>query len=553
MMKNETIKIKLNENGEPILPEGWTFLIHGTSTAQWSKETIENESFIVKGNEAGLYCVEREKAIENEKNGSNVSKLHSELKQKEGEKSIEIRCLIYKDLRRQKDREEFSDKLTEKEINDINNYHVMKPYYPAIPNNTKLIKVATTQFDEITKEDKEIIWYIPENYLEHYKEDVELIKENNNQQKQLINGKQVEIKVEKERDFEKTTRFLDGVEINSNKEYKDGSYDKKSKVFVDDKITKASNKYINYTMYKQQYDAENQKYTDNFQEPVIDKDGVVIGKRQYTEIYETKSSVKNQYEHIILDNENGNYEIENRSIMENNRNKQLSAISIDNKLSGSKEKIQYLNENGKESYLYMENGVIGQKITKTERGITIDMYKDGKPDITYEYDEKGKAIIQMGEMDQLPEDYVRQCFENVIPDYEVILHKEPEEIYMIDENSKEKENFEKVISTQKLGKETLDIQKDVGRIDSIEEKINNHIMEQTKQKEEGYIINEFGEIIRPEENNFRESIKVHLRTSTDEEVDKILNDFEQGIVEEKQEEEKKYSHKVEKGDNDYIR
>ena len=64
MMKNETIKIKLNENGEPILPEGWTFLIHGTSTAQWSKETIENESFIVKGNEAGLYCVEREKAIE---------------------------------------------------------------------------------------------------------------------------------------------------------------------------------------------------------------------------------------------------------------------------------------------------------------------------------------------------------------------------------------------------------------------------------------------------------------------------------------------------------
>lgn len=47
-------------------------------------------------------------------------------------------------------------------------------------------------------------------------------------------------------------------------------------------------------------------------------------------------------------------------------------------------------------------------------------------------------------------------------------------------------------------------------------------------------------------------MKVHIRTSTDEQVDKVLNDFEQGITEPK-EIKKKYNHKVEKGDNDYIR
>lgn len=145
------IKIKLNEKGEPILPNGWTFMIHGSNTSQWNKEVLNGDSFIVKGNEAGLYCVERKKAIENQKNGSDVSKMHSNKNQAEGEKNIEIRCLIYKDLRRPKDREEFLDILTEEEIKVVNEFHTNKPYYPAIPNGTKLQKIAQTEFDEITR------------------------------------------------------------------------------------------------------------------------------------------------------------------------------------------------------------------------------------------------------------------------------------------------------------------------------------------------------------------------------------------------------------------
>ena len=34
----------------------------------------------------------------------------------------------------------------------------------------------------------------------------------------------------------------------------------------------------------------------------------------------------------------------------------------------------------------------------------------------------------MAGIEQLPEDYVKNCFEIVIPEYEVIQHEEPEEI-----------------------------------------------------------------------------------------------------------------------------
>ena len=54
---------------------------------------------------------------------------------------------------------------------NANNYHIKKPYYPSVPNGTKLIKLTTTEFDEITNSEKEIIWYVPEKYLDHYLEE----------------------------------------------------------------------------------------------------------------------------------------------------------------------------------------------------------------------------------------------------------------------------------------------------------------------------------------------------------------------------------------------
>ena len=166
---------------------------------------------------------------------------------------------------------------------------------------------------------------------------------------------------------------------------------------------------------------------------------------------------------------------------------------------------------------------------------------------------------------------MKRCFENVIPEYEIVLHKEPEEIYALDEINQEQvnENIEQKVSTQKLGKETVDIQKDAEKMDSVQQQLNEHMQEQTRSQEEKFEINEFGEIIRQSEENsfknetqqqgkersFREKLRFDTRTSTDEQVDKVLNQFEKDLengVFEQEETKKKYSHKVENGDNDYI-
>lgn len=383
------------------------------------------------------------------------------------------------------------------------------------------------------------------------------VKKDNQNQTMVINGQSIEIKKEKGVDFEKTTRSLNGVEINSTKEFEDGSYDKKSRVFVADKDVKVSNDYINYTSYRQEYDAKTNIYTDKTQSPLIDSNGIVIGEQESIEVYNAEIGSRQINTFSTIENENGNYQLEKKSFGKGEQYKETSTLTIDNKLSGSKEKIQYTKENGKETYIYMENGVIGQKVTKTDRGTTIDIYKDGKPDMTYEYDENGKAIIQMAGLEQLPEEYVKNCFDIAIPDYEVVMHQEPEEIYMVDEIQNEVENnIEQVVSTQKLGKEALDKQKDVENIDEVKQQIEQQMREQSKENKEKFQINEYGEIIRPEhiQQDFRESLKFDAKT-TDEYVDEVLTQFEQDLengVFEQEEMKKKYSHKVEKGDDDYV-
>lgn len=578
LMKEKTIKIKVNEKGEPVLPDGWTYLIHGSNTSQWNKNILKEDSFVVKGNEAGLYCVEREKAIENEKSGSNVSELHSEINSKEGESAFEIRCLIYKDLRRKKDREEFEGKLTSEEIEDINNYHINKPYYPAIPNKTKLIKIATTEFDEITNTEKEILWYVPEDYLQHYIEDsgLEIEQSKEDKEKYILNDKNIEIINENGKGFKRETRKLDGIEITSSKEYDNGTYDKRSRVFVADKGVKVSENYINYTTYRQQYNAETNIYTDTTQTPLIDEEGNVIGEQEYVETFKQKDGTREGRTFSTIEGEKGFYQIETESIKQGDNFSETSTMYIDNKLSGNKEKIEYRNENGKETYVYMENGVIGEKITKTERGTTIDIYKDGQPYETYEYDENGQAIIAMGVMEQLPNDYVKSQFDIVIPEYQTVEHDIPEEIYQEQQEEKieqtiemetniEKEDEIEQVSTQKLGRETLEEQKNISQMNRIENDIQQQIQNQEREvtlnQEEVQVETqiemeqeaEIQEEIEVEETkNFRDELKVEL--STEEQVELVLNQWEKELEngDFEKEEKKKKDHIVERLDNEHI-
>lgn len=218
-----------------------------------------------------------------------------------------------------------------------------------------------------------------------------------------------------------------------------------------------------------------------------------------------------------------------------------STMSIFNEISGSKEKSEYVrDEFGNETYTYMENGQIGQRITKTDRGTTIDIFKNGQPYATYEYDENGKAIIPMGKMEQLPENYVEYSFKAPIPEYSEISYQE---------------HSKTPVDTQKLGKETLDMQKDTTKIDEVEQQMNAQMREQTQQKGEKFEINEFGKIIRPEntQKSFRESMRFDVSSNeyAQETLRKFTQDLENGTLE-NEDFKKKDSHKVEKGDDDYV-
>lgn len=176
-------------------------------------------------------------------------------------------------------------------------------------------------------------------------------------------------------------------------------------------------------------------------------------------------------------------------------------MDILNEISKSREKAIYTRDmNGNETYTYMENGAKGQVIKKTERGTTIDIYKDGQPYATYEYDENGKALVPMGTLEQLPEDYIESCFRMPLPEYEEIQYQAPEQ---------------EMVSTQKLGKETLDMQQDTQTIDDVEKQM----------EEQEFEINQSVEIIR----KGRTGDRFDLSGTTSDYATQTLNEFTQNL------------------------
>ena len=141
-------------------------------------------------------------------------------------------------------------------------------------------------------------------------------------------------------------------------------------------------------------------------------------------------------------------------------------MQIFNEISKCEETAEYiLDETGKETYCYMENGIIGQKIVRTDRGTTIDVFKDGQSYSTFEYDENGKALIPMGKMEQLPEDYIEKCFKMVLPEYSELSMP--------------------AIETQQLGRQTIDINNNTEKLDNVNQQVNMDLENYKKEISSG--------------------------------------------------------------------
>lgn len=271
--------------------------------------------------------------------------------------------------------------------------------------------------------------------LGYAREDLNIKQEETPQQviEQQKDG--VNIRTVIEEDKTQTIKSVDGIQIFSRTEFSDGSFDQKSRTIIKDeqqvddfgKRIILSQDFANFTAYQLKYDVALETFTEKFMNPVIDNNGRIIGQRKATET--TKSTgQKNINVHEDIENDEGIYNIETVMQGYGEEYREMRSMTVNNKLSKSVENMQYLrDEQGKETYTYLKNGKLEQKITKSQRGTTIDIYRNGQPYVTYEYDENGTAIIPMDNKQQLPEGYVENCFSRVIPEYEIIPHKALEE------------------------------------------------------------------------------------------------------------------------------
>lgn len=173
--------IEIDENGNPIMPEGWTFLTHGSSLDRWDESLLGNDFVVGNGTVNGqeikgrpLCCVERnDSKFDYVRNGSNTAKAYGGNQQ-----SFEIRVLLYKNPRLG-DGKIVRDTLNQDELKDVSKYYMYQGgRHPAVPAGTKLIFLQNGDFDEITNTNgNNILWYIPEQYLENYLEDVQKTKQ----------------------------------------------------------------------------------------------------------------------------------------------------------------------------------------------------------------------------------------------------------------------------------------------------------------------------------------------------------------------------------------
>ncbi len=176
-VEKETISIQVDDKGNPVLPAEWTYITHGSSRDRWDTSLLGNDFVVGNGTANGkevrnrpLCCVERSVAkMDYERSGANAAKAYGGEQQ-----AFEIRVLLYKNPRLG-DGRAVREKLDGAQTRELLKYYMYQDgRHPAVPAGTKLTFLKNGGFDDITNTDgNNILWYIPEQYLENYLEDVE--------------------------------------------------------------------------------------------------------------------------------------------------------------------------------------------------------------------------------------------------------------------------------------------------------------------------------------------------------------------------------------------
>lgn len=213
------------------------------------------------------------------------------------------------------------------------------------------------------------------------------------------------------------------------------------------------------------------KVIENQQQVLIDYSGKEIGNRTIEEKFEKETGKRTITTNGELINEDGEYKFSEISEgIGTDLEKQRKEMIRDNKITGEKEQHVYQKDNnGNEMYYKLVDGKLTFKITKNNRGTTIEKFDKGQIKDVFEYDEEGKALIGMGEIEYIDENYVEYFFDSQVPYFEA--------------ENREITNNKSIVNTQKLGKETVDEMSDTILMDETERDINQQVRNLYKEKQ----------------------------------------------------------------------
>lgn len=168
-------------------------------------------------------------------------------------------------------------------------------------------------------------------------------------------------------------------------------------------------------------DENDSQYVEKQQQVLKDYSGKEIGSRTITWTTDKEKGIEEIKTSGTLENDDGKYSMKEVSKgVGTELQFHRKELNRDNKITGEKEELSYQKDEKGETFSRRLNGQMTFKITKTDKGISIDEYRNGQPYATYEYDENGKAIEGMGmsDIDQLDENYIENFFDSQVPYFE---------------------------------------------------------------------------------------------------------------------------------------
>ena len=164
MTKDDKIK------EQPIIPLGWTYLAHGSNAARWNAEELGKDFTVSRP----LCCVTKQEMESDKRHGFRGSTYTYSAQNTE---PFQIRVLFFRNMIRYRipECEQMQKKLSPDTINDIEAYYSYQGWrHSAVPSQTRLIKIAQTDYDEVYEHDGQTIyWYVPEKYFDAYKKALE--------------------------------------------------------------------------------------------------------------------------------------------------------------------------------------------------------------------------------------------------------------------------------------------------------------------------------------------------------------------------------------------